>query len=606
MTEDLGQFVRAAGIVFGFPAVSFTFGWSVLGRFTQLDREERFAVSWGVSFAALASSQLLAFLTGADAARINLGGLVLMLVVAALCRLAGHPRAADSPSAWWPLGALWLLGYLQLVCIQAVLPNYMGAGWCYDWWMHYDEALVLHRVAGHPINTDWVDYSLASRTPLFNLTGAFVLSLAGKDFWVFQLASALMNSCFTAAAYLLLRDLFGRRAAPLALLMAPLNLWMMHNAWFTWPKMLAAYYLLLGLHFYLQSLRRRVAEQDRARRSFLFFWASMLLGIMTHSSGVVYLAPLLLHAAALTLRYRRFFLRPVDVVAMVAVGLVAFGPWYGWLIGTFGVEHIRSASPLTVMPHKPFTPLNIAEYLGANLGCSFFPVNLYLGPGTWEGLYDGLTHLYFCVVPGALTLSLTVFLLFSLVRSVVRYSHGHRSPSGGQCGHEWSAVWAFVLFGIVGATALHPQIIAWGTAHSAFFPSVIVLAALGWGWLSRLPRGWAAVVCLGMVAEFLVMFWSHWWIAVKRPLLLDPDEVNPWYKTNPWHPTEGPLVFLNDWIRPWQPACLAGAVVVQLALCYLLVHWLQGRNEEVDAPSEARGGAGGPARMGQGKGLETL
>jgi len=35
------------------------------------------------------------------------------------------------------------------------------------------------------------------------------------------------------------------------------------------------------------------------------------------------------------------------------------------------------------------------------------------------------------------------------------------------------------------------------------FPSAVALVLLAWGLLSRAPRGWAVVVCLGMVVEFL-------------------------------------------------------------------------------------------------------
>src|SRR5689334_1527525 len=95
---------------------------------------------------------------------------------------------------------------------------------------------------------------------------------------------------------------------------------------------------------------------------------------------------------------------------------------------------------------------------------------------------------------------------------------------------ETSALWLFVLLGFLGAAVLHPTIYLWGLAHSAAFPSVVVLTALAWGVLSRAPRKWAGPVLVGMALEFLAMFWSHRWLAVHEPRVLDPNLSNPGYR----------------------------------------------------------------------------
>src|SRR5262249_6824914 len=142
-----------------------------------------------------------------------------------------------------------------LVAVQALLPIYVGSGWWGDWWMHYDESLVF--LGQWSVDTKWFDlYTLASRTPLFNLVGAFLLSLGGEEFGIFQLASTLMNCCFLPALYLLLRALLGPRAGLVGIMLASLNIWMLHLAWFTWPKMLVVYFLLLSLYFYLCFLQQ--------------------------------------------------------------------------------------------------------------------------------------------------------------------------------------------------------------------------------------------------------------------------------------------------------------------------------------------------------------
>src|SRR5262249_18218206 len=152
------------------------------------------------------------------------------LVVALVCRRLLRPAVGAAP---WAFAGLFALAYLQLVCIQGAFDNYRGGAWYFDWWMHFDEGVVF--LGLKPITTTWSvehHYTLASRTPLYNLTTAAVMAAAGHDFAIYQLASALTNCAVVLAIALLARDFFGRRAALLALLLAPLNLWLLHNAWF--------------------------------------------------------------------------------------------------------------------------------------------------------------------------------------------------------------------------------------------------------------------------------------------------------------------------------------------------------------------------------------
>ncbi len=325
MSDGLMLAARVAGVAVGFPLLAWAFGSAVLGRFTRLDREERFAASFGVGFAAVALCAFVAFALHAPQPVFNVGAVVLLLGAALWCRLTTPPRPAEDARPVWALAAVFGLAYLHLVCIQALLPAYRGSYWFFDWWMHFDEACVF--LGDRPVDTVWANgYTLASRTPLFNLATAFVMGLAGHDFDIYQLASAATNVCFVLPLYLLVRDLFGRGAAWLALLLAPLNLWMLHNAWFTWPKMLATYYLVLGLHFYLRSLRQRRADPGRGAEYFFCFVVSSLLGFLTHQVGAVYVLPLLLHAVVMALRDRAYRPRLSELLACALAALALGGP----------------------------------------------------------------------------------------------------------------------------------------------------------------------------------------------------------------------------------------------------------------------------------------
>src|SRR5262249_54262484 len=103
------------------------------------------------------------------------------------------------------LPALCGLAYVHLVAIQALLPVYVGAGWFDDWWMHYDEALIF--LGERSIHTTWFKddaFNLASRTPLFNLVSAFLMSLV-EECLVF------LNDCLGSGESFLYRS--GRAGA---------------------------------------------------------------------------------------------------------------------------------------------------------------------------------------------------------------------------------------------------------------------------------------------------------------------------------------------------------------------------------------------------------
>jgi hypothetical protein len=602
MTDGLALALRIAGVVVGFPLGTWAFGSAVVSRFTRLDREERFAASFGVGIAAAALCAFVSFVVHAPQPLFNLAAVALMLGVALWCRLTMEKRADDGAAPLWPLATVFVLAYLHLVCIQGLLPAYRGSYWFFDWWMHYNESQIF--VGDEAVDATWANgYTVASRTPLFNLATAFVMGVAGHDFDTYQLASALTNICFVLSLYLLLRDLFGRRAAWLALLLAPLNVWMLHNAWFTWPKMLAAYYLILALHFYLRSLRQRSAEPARAGSYFVCFGVAALLAYMTHQSTLFYVLPLLAHAAFMAWRDRAFIPRPRELLVCGLLVLAAGSAWYGWLARTLGTDKILHSTPVSLGDDKAtFSPAAVATWMGYDMGASVVPVGIgeafltsvpadadaprwsvelsggdprwFLGPPDLVELHRGVTQLYFSLLTGALTLSLTAFLLVAAVRRLRRGPALPASKTEPAGRAAWSAVWLFLIGGSLGGAFLHPGKIPWGIAHSAVFPSALVLAALAWGLLSRASAKAALLVCCGMALEFVLMFWSHLWLLWHDPEILQPGSGEK-------GPRETWVQLLNETLGSWDRLFLGGAIIVQAALIVLLLLSFRRRAEPV-------------------------
>jgi hypothetical protein len=576
MSEQTQLWLTVAGVVVAFPLVAWLFGWSVLGCLSFLDREERFAAAGAVGFAFLGGSYFLGFALHADPRSWIIGTVGVMLLVAVLCRFLRRPAVGAAP---WTFAGFFALAYLELVCIQGAFDNYRGGGWSFDWWMHFDEALVF--LGLKPITTTWAvghDYTLASRTPLFNLTTAAVMAAAGHDFAVYQLASALTNSAVVLAIALLSRDFFGRRGALLALLLAPLNLWLLHNAWFTWSKMLAAYFLLLGLHFYVRSVRVRPAQPKDGAGLFLCSWTCLLLGFLTHSVGAVYNAPLVLLAIGMAVFRRAYCPGLGELAAVVLLAGLLIGPWYGWLVAQFGREKVTQTPVTQGNEEVMFTPREIAGWMTYNTLTSIEPLELTdalrKSPEDRTGVYRGLTDLYFSLIPGALTLSLLAFWYIAALlaaHGLVTIQSGRAPPPSATKGElaersgsdwpAWTAVGLFVVVGWLGAAFLHPAKVDHGIAHAAGFPSVLVLLALGWGLLSRAPRRVIALVVAGIASEFLLMFWSHWWFLTHDPAVLENLPGNAQYKPDPV-----PVVFLNERIGEAQAVFPIGLAVIQLAL----------------------------------------
>jgi hypothetical protein len=370
--------------------------------------------------------------------------------------------------------------------------------------------------------------------------------------------------------------------------------------------MLAAYYVLLALHFYIQSVRSRAADLRKASQAFLCFGVSGLLGFMTHQVSLVYVLPLLLHAAVLACKDRASRPRLVELAAMAAVVAVLVLPWYGWLAATLGTDKVVYSTPATLGDDQArLRPLDALGWMTFNTAFSVIPAGLIrpfftgwpedigtphnldeLLRGLREvrpcvphplDLYWGATELYFSLLTGALTLSLSGFLSW-------RFLKRRRLKMTMVCAPlveprvRW-AIWLFLGLGTAGAAFLHPGKIWWGIAHSAAFPTAIVLVALGWGVLSKASPRTGLLVCIGIVLEFLAMFWSHWWFLTHDPGVLEqPLPGNEAYKE------EVGIAFLADRLGDWSCLFVAGAFAIQAIFGLLLLrHWRTQHHLEISA-----------------------
>src|ERR1051326_1636878 len=176
-------------------------------------------------------------------------------------------------------------GFLLLwtLIILAMIRNYSGLGWGSDWLEHFQRTLFfLHRF---PVNTPIVsDYQVPSRPPMMNVLAAFFLAPLADRFELFQVVFTALNLVMFLPSCLILPALGAARRPrilPLLVVFAASPL-VIVNATYPWTKSLTAFFVILGLWFYLAALRKK----DSVRMTAAF--GSMAAGLLVHYSAGPY------------------------------------------------------------------------------------------------------------------------------------------------------------------------------------------------------------------------------------------------------------------------------------------------------------------------------
>lgn len=125
----------------------------------------------------------------------------------------------------------------------------------------------------------------------------------------FQVIAHVLNALFTLPAFLLLSRFFGRRAAKVALLFIIPSHFFLFSSFFTWPKSLVAFFVLLSWLLILEQKMRYT------------IWAGVAGGLayLTHDLAVLYLGA----SVILLLCQKRFR----DILVFGAVSAAFALPW---------------------------------------------------------------------------------------------------------------------------------------------------------------------------------------------------------------------------------------------------------------------------------------
>ncbi len=262
-------------------------------------------------------------------------------------------------------GFLFLLIWTFL--ILAMIRNYSGADWYGDWLEHFQRSLFfLHHF---PTSTPIVlGYQLPARPPAMNELAAFFLAQTRDRFEVFQVIFAFLNLLMFLPCCLIMPALVGSRRASVRRLIAlfAMNPVVIQSVTYTWTKAFTAFYVILGLAFYLAAWRKN----DVLRMIVAF--VALSTGILVHYSAAPYLLFLTLFYLLHVFRKSSRPIRELATIALVCGLLLC--TWFGWSIGVYGTR-VTFASNSSVTGNQQYKGNYLAK-VGTNLFDSVVPLVL--------------------------------------------------------------------------------------------------------------------------------------------------------------------------------------------------------------------------------------
>lgn len=250
----------------------------------------------------------------------------------------------------------------------------------------------------------FLPYNFSSRGPLAGLASApVVLATGGKPllgapespwlpfdaegFMAFRIAMIVFSSTILLSLWQLVRRLGGRRAGWLALLLGASTPFFYSDLWFTWPKLLAASFVLLAG---IGVVERRTFRAGLATGAAYLMHPSGLLGLFG-------LAPLSLWPPRGARFKRPDLLAGVRLAAGTAVGVVGWRLLNGSHFMQSGfLEYVKQA-----YPHLHPTLGQWLEFRLATLADTLVPLFLPLAHGhsvsinRFGGISPGVVHFFF-------------------------------------------------------------------------------------------------------------------------------------------------------------------------------------------------------------------
>jgi hypothetical protein len=395
-----------------------------------------------------------------------------------------------------------LLGFLFLLiwtlAILLLIRNYSGGGWSGDWQEHFQRTLFFLR--GFP---EWTpifpDYELPARPPMMNLLGAFFLAQAGDRFDLFQIVFAFLNLLVFLPCCLIAPAIAKSRRSEIVPLVAlfALNPMVSQNVTYTWTKLFAAFYVILGLSFYLAAWRK--ASRSRMTAAFV----ALSAGILVHYSAVPYFLFVTLHYLTIVLCRQRARWR--ELMTAIALSGTLMGTWFTWSTVTYGARSTfaSNSSAKSALGTPGSKSARIAKNFSTNLYRTIVPhplrpdvhASLFAQPNRAGRIRDYVFLIYQTNAIFGMGLIGGPVILFLVCRGL-RWRH-----TGGI--ESQNLFWLlFPPFCLILGIAVHPGPDLFGVAQVTLQPLILLGLTLLAGRLLSLKRLAVAAVVIGSLTDF--------------------------------------------------------------------------------------------------------
>ncbi len=420
------------------------------------------------------------------------------------------------PQTRWAIGSFGVL-FLWTLVLLSMVRNYSGAYWSGDWIEHYERTTFF--LDHDPKDTLFLGtYPLPARPPLMNLVAAHFLGQVGQHYEFFQIVCTFLNLMVFFPCWLIMRAMVPKgggkisRTALLFLLAA--SPMFMQNATYAWTKGLAAFYVIMGLWFYLRAWRK----SDPVRMTMTFL--SLAAGILAHYSAAPYAVFILLHYVVFVLRGQKKRWQEAAIAGICSAALL--GTWVLWSLAMYGPDG-TFASNTTIHDSSALSLAENAKKIGWNCFYTIVPHPFHMDlrrfqhefaqPNPWGVIRD---YVFLCVqstLVAAMGFVGGLVVLFQLWKTTFKAVRSTR---------DQRLFWlAFILTCTFGTIATHPTLDKFGVAHVSSQPLVYLgITFLAAGFF-RLPRWLGYVVICGSMIDFLFGVFLHFGLQHVTVQLMD-------------------------------------------------------------------------------------
>ncbi len=374
-----------------------------------------------------------------------------------LRKMMFHPEV-KKPVLFFLSLFIWCLGLLAMV------RHYSGALWTGDWIEHYHRSLFF---LNHlPLNTHFIGlWILPARPPLMNVVAGFYLGQIGQHFYLFQVTFLLLNLMTFFPACLMAHLMFRKNQYWIAMLtiLFMLNPMFVQNVIFTWTKIFTAFYVILGVYFYVRSL------QNQSSTHLVLGFINASIGFLVHFSAGPYLLFLIIHYVGFAFWKRRD--RWKEVFISVSLSLIILFSWFGWSMDTFGIKKTFLSNSTAIDTKKLSASRNVVK-IGQNIVNTLIPHpfrTVDLSPIKQESYLGFLRDYFFLIYQTNLIIAMgisggviIIYLIWIAIKS--RRIEPHVKSFWG----------LFIAFCTITGIAAHGGFDQYGLAHISLQPLVIL------------------------------------------------------------------------------------------------------------------------------------